>query len=63
MNRKFVAIAIVIVIMVGIIIFVAITKQENSQVPAGQNLTSSTPAEGRHMQLSINESVGIKTVS
>ena len=63
MNRKVVGIVIVIAIMIGIIIFVAVQKQDNSQVPVGQNLTSPTPAEGRHMQLSINESVGIKTVS
>jgi hypothetical protein len=63
MNRKIVSITIAIAIMIGIIIFVAVREQENPQVSTGQNLVSPTPPEGRHLQLSINESVGIKSIS
>jgi len=63
MNRKIIGIVIAIAIILGIGVFAAIQKQESHTAYVEQNLTSTSPTEGRHLQLSINESVGIKTLS
>jgi len=63
MNRKIIGIGIAIAIILCIGIFVAVQKQESHPTNVEQNLTSTLPTEGKHLQLSINESVGIKTLS
>ncbi|HXN74941.1 MAG TPA: hypothetical protein VN855_00430 [Candidatus Acidoferrum sp.] len=63
MNRKIIGIGIVLAIIICIVVFVVIPKQESPPANIGQNLTSTLPTEGKHLQLSINESVGIKTLS
>lgn len=63
MNRKIIGIGIVIAIILCIGVFVVVQKQESHPAYVEQNLTSTLPAEGKHLQLSINESVGIKTLS
>ena len=63
MNRKIIGIGIVIAVILCIGVFVAVPKQESYPAYVEQNLTSTLPTEGKHLQLSINESVGIKTLS
>lgn len=63
MNRKVIGIGIAIAIILCIGVFVAVQKQDTHSGYIEQNLTSTSPTEGKHLQLSINESVGIKTLS
>ena len=63
MNRTIIGMGIAIAIILCIGIFVAVQKQESNPVHVEQNLTSTLPTEGKHLQLAINESVGIKTLS
>lgn len=63
MNRKTIGMGIVIAIILCVVVFVAVQKQENLPIYVDKNLTSTSPTEGKHLQLSINESVGIKTLS
>lgn len=63
MNRKIIGVVIAIAIVIGVIVFIESQKQVSPQVSVGQNVTQPLPPEGKHLQLSINESVGIKTLS
>ncbi len=60
MNKKIIGMAIAIVIAIGVIIFVTSQQEKNQQISLTQNSTLPIP-QGRHLQVSLSESVGVKT--
>ena len=60
MNPKIIGIGIAIAVIIGIAAFLSVPNEGSHQVTVVQNSTLPAP-QGKHLQVSLDESVGIKT--